>query len=132
MNIIDIIFWGWYHILDKTIYSYGTQDRLIGSREHSFFVSFLFHGINLYTILGYITTTYFGFHVPLFVSLSLAITVFILGYISFFKKRANKILAYDVKTSKAIFYIAIALTYVILSIYFMFKVGNYVRDAQLP
>lgn len=131
MNLLDVIFFGWYHILDKTIYSYGTQDRLFGPKEHSFLISFLFHGINLHIILSYITATYFRFHVPLFISLSLAIVVFILGYISFFKKRTNKILAYDVKTSKAILFIVIALTYVIVSVYLMFKVGNYVRDTQL-
>lgn len=128
MNLSDIIFFGWYHILDKTIYSYGTEKGGIGPKEHSFFITFLFHGINLWTFLSYLLAKYLSVDVPLYVSLPLGLIVFAVGYLSFFRKRASEVLAHDVKNTKTILFMIIALTYVVVSVYLMFKVGNYVRN----
>lgn len=128
MNLSAIVFFGWYHVLDKTIYSYGTERGGIGPKEHSFFITFLFHGINLWTLLSYLLAKYFSVDVPLYVGLSLGLVVFVVGYLSFFRKRASEILTHDVKNMKAILFVIIALTYVVISVYLMFKVGNYVRE----
>jgi cation transport ATPase len=128
MNLSHIVFFGWYHILDKTIYSFGASREGIGPKEHSFFITFLFHGINLWTILRYLLAKYFSMSVPLYASLFLALAVFVVGYLSFFRKRANQILTQDVKNMKAILFAIIALTYAVISVYLMFKVGNYVRE----
>jgi hypothetical protein len=131
MNLFAIVFFGWYHILDKTIYSNGAERVGIGPKEHSFFITFLFHGINLWTILRYLLAKYFNVSVPLYASLSLALAVFVLGYLSFFKKRANDIITRDVENVKAVLFVIIALVYVIVSVYLMFKVGDYVREIVL-
>lgn len=128
MNLSAIVFFGWYHILDKTIYSFGTGREGIGPKEHSFFITFLFHGINLWTSLSYLSAKYFSVDVPLYVGLSLGLTVFGIGYLSFFRKRASEVLSHEVKNVKTILFVIVALTYVILSVYLMFKVGNYVRE----
>jgi len=131
MNISGIIFFGWYHILDKTIYSFGTERGSIGPKEHSFFITFLFHGVNLWTALSYLLAKYFSVDVPLYIGLSLGVAVFAVGYLRFFRKRASEILTHDVKNVKAILFVIVALAYVVISVYLMFKVGNYVRDAVL-
>lgn len=128
MNLSHIVFFGWYHILDKTIYSFGASREGIGPKEHSFFITFLFHGINLWTILRYLLAKYFSMSVPLYTSLFLALAVFVVGYLSFFRKRASEILTQEVKNVKTILFVVIALAYVILSVYLMFTVGNYVRE----
>jgi hypothetical protein len=131
MNLSAIVFFGWYHILDKTVYSFGANREGIGPKEHSFFITFLFHGINLGTCLGYLLAKFYSAGVPLYVNLSLGLAVFVVGYLSFFKKRASDILTRDIKNVKAILFVIIALTYVIVSVYLMFKVGNYVREIIL-
>jgi uncharacterized membrane protein YqhA len=131
MNLSSIVFFGWYHILDKTIYSFGADRVGIGPKEHSFFITFLFHGINLWTISRYLLARYFTVGVPLYVGLSLGLVVFAVGYLSFFRKRASEILTHDVKNVKAILFVIIALAYVIVSVFLMFKVGNYVREIVL-
>lgn len=127
MNLSDIIFFGWYHILDKTIYSYGTEKGGIGPKEHSFFITFLFHGINLWSLLSYLVVKHFNADIPLYISLSIAIVVFLVGYFSFFRKRASKIITHNVKIAKSILFVTIALIYVVVSVYLMFKTGDYVR-----
>lgn len=131
MNLSGIIFFGWYHILDKTIYSFGASRQGIGPKEHSFVITFLFHGINLWTILSYLSAKYFRADVPLYVGLFLGLAVFGVGYISFFKKRASEILSLEVKNVTAILFVIIALIYVIVSVYLMLKVGTFVRDLVL-
>jgi len=75
MNFSGMIFFGWYHILDKTIYAGGTKNETIGPKEHSFFITFLFHGINLWTILRFTIATHYKVDVPIFLSLSLALLI---------------------------------------------------------
>jgi cation transport ATPase len=126
MNLLEIIFFGWYHILDKTVYSLGANREGIGPKEHSFVITFLFHGMNLWTILRYLMVTYYSVSASLPLSLSLLVIVFVIGYFFFFKK-ASRIITSDVKNAKAILFVAIALAYVIVSVYLMFQVGNYAR-----
>lgn len=126
MRLLDIFFFGWYYILDKTIYSYGAEKGVIGPKEHSFFITFLFHGINLWTVLRYLTMKYFNAQVPLYISLSLGVFVFVLGYLFFFKKR-KMIVLNDVKFVEKILCAIVSIIYVVVSVYLMFKVGDYVR-----
>lgn len=127
MNLLEIIFFGWYQILDKTVYSLGASREGIGPKEHSFVITFLFHGINLWTILRYLMVTYYNVSASLPLSLSLLVIVFVVGYFFFFNKKASRIITSDVKNAKAILFVIIALAYVIISVYLMFQVGNYVR-----
>ncbi|WP_092098568.1 hypothetical protein [Pontibacter chinhatensis] len=127
-NLLDALFLGWYHILDKTIYSFGTEREGVGPREHSFFITFLFHGINVYSILSFVAVKYFEINLPLYPSLTLAIIIFILGYFTYFKKcRANWILSINSNNGMILFYAIVSLAYVIASGYFMLQVGDYVR-----
>lgn len=124
MNLLDIVFFGWYHILDKTIYSSGTERGSIGPKEHSFFITFLFHGINLWTTLRFLTASYFEVDIPFYLSLSLAVVVFGVGYLFYYKRIAE---THSVNKVKAILFVLIALAYVAASVYLMFRVGDYVR-----
>jgi hypothetical protein len=127
MNLTDIIFFGWYHILDKTIYSMETERGSIGPKEHSFFITFLFHGINLWTLLSYVLAKYFSAGVPLYVGLSIGLVVFAVGYLFYYRRKADRVMTYSVKILKVIVLAIIALIYVAASVYLMFKVGDYVR-----
>lgn len=125
---MDALFLGWYHILDKTIYSFGTEREGVGPREHSFFITFLFHGINVYSILRFLAAKYLQISIPLYLSLALAIIVFIIGYFTYFKKsRANRILSINTNNGMILFYAIVSLAYVIASAYLMLQVGDYVR-----
>lgn len=128
MNLSAIVFFGWYHILDRTIYSNRAEREGIGAKEHSFFITFLFHGINIWTLISYLAAKYFHIVIPLHVSLSLGLVVFVVGYLRFFKKRAGEILAQEVKSVEVILFVIIALVYVVISVYLLFKVGDYVRE----
>jgi hypothetical protein len=128
MNLIDIIFFGWYHILARTVYSQKTDSGQIGPKEHSFFITFLFHGINLWTLISYLSAKYGGVDVPLYISLTLCLTVFGVGYLTFFRNKANSVLALNVGDGKVVFYVIVALIYVAVSAFLMFKIGDYVRQ----
>lgn len=131
MNLVDIVFLGWYHICDKTIYANVADTEGIGPKEHSFFITFLIHGINLWTLVSYAVAKYLGVNEPLYVSLTIAVTVFVVGYFWFFRKRANRIIARNIKNGKLVLYVLIALAYVVVSVFLMFSVGNYVREIVL-
>jgi membrane-bound metal-dependent hydrolase YbcI (DUF457 family) len=131
MRIIDIIFWGWYRILQKTIYAYKVSDGTIGPEEHSFFITFLFHGVNVWTILRFLAAKYFNQTIPLFLSLTLAMTIFYMGYFIYFKRRrVKKIISYNTNAVKGILLVILSVAYVIASIYSMFQVSNYVRGEE--
>ena len=131
MGLVSIIFFGWYRILDKTIYSIGARGGGIGPKEHSFFITFLVHGINLDSILTYLGVTFYNRLIPLYLALSSAVLVFIVGYFFFFKKKTEDVIAVDLKPVKTILFVIIALTYVVLSFYLMIKVGDYAREMHL-
>jgi hypothetical protein len=129
LNIFDVFYFGWYHILDKTIYALGMERGVLGPREHSFFVVFLIHGINTWTILDFILTMYVGYRIPLYVSLAMAVLIFVVGYFVYFKSdRANKIISTRVGSVKATLFVLISVAYVVLSVYFMLKVGNLIAQ----
>ena len=133
MVFIDFIFLGWYRILDKTVYAYKTVNDGIGPREHSFFISFLLHGINIYTVLRFIFIQYYGKPVELSLSLPIAGTVFFLGYLIYYKKgRADKVISHKTGVFQVIFSLILTLGYTIASVYFMLEVGNYVRSILHP
>ena len=128
MNPFDILFWGWYQISDRTIYSLAYERDVIGPRVHSYFVTFLVHGINVWTFVSYLVAKYLGVGIPLYVSLFLALLIFGIGYLIYLRgSRASKIIMSNVNTAKAVFFVVLSLTYVVVSIYLMFKVGNYTR-----
>ena len=128
MNLFDIIFFGWYQILDKTIYSLGFERGAIGPKEHSFFVTFLVHGINVSTILSFLLIKFFNVNLSLYVDLFLGVIIFAAGYLVYFRRgRATKIIMNNVNNAKAVLFVISSLTYVVISVYLMFEVGNYVR-----
>jgi hypothetical protein len=128
MNLTDIIFFGWYQILDKTIYTYGSRDRVIGPKEHSLFITFLLHGINAWTILSYLAAKYFTANVSLYLSLSVAIVIFLIGYLIYIRRnRAGRVMTNDIKTTKIVLFVIIAIIYTVVSVYCMFETGNYIR-----
>ena len=133
MIFIDFVFWGWYQILDKTIYSHKTVSDGIGPREHSFFINFLLHGINIYTVLRYIFIQYLGKSVELSLSLPIAATVFIIGYFIYFKKgRADNVISFKMGAFKVIMSLVLTVVYTVVTIYLMLEVGNYVRSILHP
>ncbi len=128
MSLIDIIFWGWYQILDKTIYLFRTEKGAFGAKEHSFFITFLFHGINFWTILSYLVATYFNGRIPLYCSIALSILIFAIGYLIYFRrKRVDKVVSYQATNTKGILFLIVSVVYAIISVYFMFGVGDYLR-----
>jgi hypothetical protein len=117
MNLADIIFLGWYQILDKTIYSYGNEDRGIGPREHSLFITFLFHGINVWTILRYAVARYFNTGLSLYFSLSVGILIFMIGYLIYIRKNgARRVININVTTIKIILCVSVAIVYAVVSV----------------
>lgn len=127
MGLIDVLLWGWYQILNKTIYSY-THDDSLGPRQHSFFITFLLHGINLFSISSFLVAKYFTATIPLAFSLVLAGLIYGIGYLIYFRGgRINKIISYNANVVRALLFIFLSLTYTIASVYFMFQAGNYVR-----
>jgi len=129
VNLLDIIFLGWYQIMDKTVYSFENKGRAIGPKEHSLFITFLLHGINLWTLLSYLLTQYFNKPLPLYFGLFVAILVFLLGYNIYIRQnRAEKVISYNITTIKILFYILASIIYTIISIYCMLEVGDFVRS----
>jgi hypothetical protein len=130
VNLSSIVFLGWFHILDKTIYSFDSSREGLGPKEHSFFVTFLFHGLNLYTLLSYALAKYLKVNPPLYVGLFVGLAVFAIGYFRFYRKKASELLR-DAKNTTMFLLATLALAYVIGSVYLMFAVGDYVRAIVL-
>jgi hypothetical protein len=127
MNLFDIVFLGWYHILDNTIYSSRNEHDGIGPKEHSVFISFLCHGLNLWTAIRYLTARFFNAGIPIYASLTLFAIVFLTAYFFYYKTKANKVLDEKAKIVKIISFAILALIYAVVSVYLMFKVGDFVR-----
>jgi hypothetical protein len=133
MIFIDYVFWGWYQILDKTIYSMKTEDQGIGAREHSFFITFLLHGINIWTGLSYLFMEYMGEAIGLYSGLSIAVGVFAIGYLIFFRnKRANAVISSNMNVFKGSISLVLTIAYTVLTIYLMLETGNYIRYKLHP
>jgi hypothetical protein len=112
-----------------------TEDHGIGPREHSFFITFLLHEINIWTGLGYLLIEYFGKTINLFGGLSIAVGIFTVGYIAFFKKRTNVVISADMNILKGSILVILTLIYTVPTIYLMLETGNYIRQklhADLP
>ena len=128
MNPFDIVYFGWYQILDKTIYGLGFERGVIGPKEHSFFVTFLVHGINVSTLLDFLLVKYFNVSTPLYLNLSLAVLIFAVGYLVYFRRRkASEIITRNVGTAKAILFVILSLVYVVVSVYLMLETAHYIR-----
>jgi|GEM_PF-2095857 len=128
MNFFDIIFWGFYKILDKTIYLHSESKEGYGPRQHAFFISFLFYGINLQTLFSFVCVTYFHRDINYALLILLVVTIFIMGYVIYFKrKRVERVITKTVSTNTGILYVCITLIYLIVSCYLMFIEGNYAR-----
>lgn len=126
MNIVDIFFWGWYKILDKTIYLYRTEQSGIGPKEHAFFIAFLLHGINVWSLFRYLSFEYFGLRMDW--GILIGIMVFGIGYLIYFRnKRLSKIVSGDINKFNTFLYIMLTLIYTIVSVYIMLELGNYIR-----
>lgn len=129
MNFLDIVLWSWYKILDKTIYTSGTESGDFGPREHSFLITFLFHATNLWTIFRFFTVKYFGVNMPFYLSTGLLISIYATGYLIYFKwGRLNKVITFTTTTTKTILYVFLGIVYAIVSVYLMFQATDYVRE----
>lgn len=71
MNLFDIIFFGWYHIMAQTIYALRSEKGAIGPKEHSFFITFFVHGINLWSLISYLAAKSWHITAPLYLNLRL-------------------------------------------------------------
>lgn len=132
MNIVDIVFWGWYRILDKTIYLYRTEQGGIGPKEHAFFIAFLLHGINIWSLLSYLFIEYFDANISHYWGLLIFIILLFVGYLAYFrKKRLSKIISGDINKFNTFLYIILTLIYTIVSVYIMLKLGDYIRYNKL-
>lgn len=128
MNPFDIVFFGCHRILEKTIYGLRFEKGIIGPKEHSFFVTFLLHGVNVSTLLNLLLAKSFSVKCHLYLDLFFAVLVFAVGYLVYFRmRRANEITMRNVSTAKATLYVILFLAYVIVSVYFMLEVDSYVR-----
>lgn len=127
---MDIIFIGWYHLLDKTIYTYKKDTIGIGPKEHSFFITFLFHGINVWKIVRFLMLKFYSTTVPLYVGLMIATAVFFTGYLFFYKRRTENLVKIDMTGFQIFLTVAGALIYVIISVYGMLKVSDYIRSVN--
>ena len=128
MNLVDVIFYGWYQVLDKTIYEYGNRNGSMGPKEHSWFITFFLHGINIWTVISYLSARFLAASVSHYFSLSIAILVLFAGYRIYIKKgRALAIINRRVTPGKVIFSVIVAIVYSTVSIYLLFVVGDYVR-----
>ena len=129
MKIIDAILWGWYQILDKTIYLNSQDKDDFGPKEHGFFIAFLLHGLNIYTLLSYVFIEFWKSNVETYISITTALIVFLIGYLIYFKrKRMQKVVAYDISNAKGILYIVLTILYSIASVYLMWIMGEHVRE----
>src|SRR5689334_13283441 len=130
MNFSDMIFWGWLRIINNTVYLYDKEEGSpIVPREHSFFISFLFHDMNLWSALRFLFAKYLSTTVPLALSLTVSVLVFAAGYIIYFRqKRISKVTFYKPKTFVASLTVIASIAYAVVSVYLTFLAGNYVRD----
>jgi hypothetical protein len=127
MNLTDILILGWKKVIEKTKF-YHSSDEEFGSKEHSFFIIFLFYGMNIWTISSYLFIEYFHSNIHLFWVLIIWMVVLSIGYLIYFKnKRINRIIMIEVSNIKILFFVLFSLLYAAVSIYLMFQVGNYVR-----
>ena len=128
MNILDVVYRGWYHILDKTIYLNASENHGIGPKEHSFFIAFLLHGLNIWTAIRYLCIVYFNKSVNFYIGLTVAVVIFLIGYFFYFKRgRLNNIVSSDMSKINILLLIVASLVYTAGSIYLMLQVGDYIR-----
>ncbi|MCH7403866.1 hypothetical protein ACFOUP_08840 [Belliella kenyensis] len=130
MNFINVIYLGWYHILDKTVYLYGRENDGFGLKEHAFCIAFLLHGINIWSLTRFILIKCFNMTSNLYLSLFILVSILLLGYFSFLKNKADNIIISEVSLFKGIVMIAITLVYSFITVYLMFEVGNQIRDMR--
>ena len=131
MNFLYLIFWGWYRILDNTVYVYKKDYSAFGIREHAFFIAFLLHGINIWTLFRYTYMWYFGEMINVYLPYLIFISVFAYGYCKLLKtKKADAIITSEKSLLESILLILITLTYSFFTGYFMIEVGNYIRIAN--
>lgn len=124
----DTIYFGWYKILKDTVYSYRTDNEGIDSKEHAFFISFLLHGINIWSLFRYFLMKYNGTMVNLYWGIAIALTVFGLGYIYFFRKRISKLISSSFSMVKIVISICLTLIYSLITVYLMHQIGDYLRQ----
>lgn len=131
MNFLKIIYWGWYQILDKTIYLYGKSNGGFGIKEHAFFISFSLHMINLLTLARFVFIKYFEKTTDYYIPFIICISVFSFGYLKFIKnKKAEAVISSEIYLIKGILIILFTLIYSIVTVYLMIEVGNYIRKAM--
>lgn len=128
MILIDYVFWGWYQILDKTIYSLKTSNHGIGPKEHSFFISFLLQGINVWTVFRFVLFEYFEITIDIFGGLIIAFGVFAIGYFLFLKRmRSNEIISKEMNVFKGVISLVLTISYTVLTILLMLELSDYIR-----
>lgn len=128
MSPLDIIFLGWYHVLAKTIYRHPVPGDYIGPAEHAFFISYLLHGLNTWTLISIVAAYYFDSNTTLEVGLINGVIVFLLGYAFFLKTRAARMISRTYSSGSIIAFIVVAIVYAVATVYAMTKTTDYILN----
>ena len=127
-NPFDMIFYGWYQLLDKTVYLNTKILQGLDPIKHSFFISYFLHGLNLSTLFGYLYFKSFGQVISAYFSLALTLAVLIVGYNGCFKNgRTRIILEKKFSWFQTLLYVVGTLFYSGLSVYIMWRTGDVIR-----
>lgn len=131
MIFLDTIFYGWFLIFSHTIYA-TSNSRSVNSKEHSFFLAFLAHSINLWTIYSYVLVKCCNITTSLYPGLLISAVVFIAGYVGYFRSgRADTLIKQEAPPGRMILSIVSAISYVSVSAYLMIRIGDYIRSGHL-
>lgn len=105
-----------------------SDSRTVNSKEHSFFISFLAHSINLWTLYSFVLAKYLDITRSLYPGLLILVVTFVMGYLVYFRGgRAEKLIKREVTHGMLALNIVFAVSYVLVSVYLMIYVGDYVR-----
>jgi hypothetical protein len=127
MNLFFMIYLGMYYILDNTVYLYGNSIDGFGPKQHSLLITFLFHGINVWSLVRFSLATYYFIDTSFFVSAAIIGLSLLAGYLFFYKTRVDKLLLVRYTITMKIISVVVSVVYVTLSAYLMLKVGDYVK-----
>lgn len=120
---IKAIFEGFREIIALNNKMFGDSMKIISPNYYAFFLSFLLHGINIWTISRIVFYQIFFKQLPLVIPLILSSAVFIFGFLFFFRKYET----YKIKEYHPL-WIAFSVIYAIATVLTMILVSNFLRD----
>lgn len=127
--MIKILFVGFYNVFKYTIYSIKEDDKYFGAFQHSIFVAVFIHVINLFSLVRIITLKIFVKPANLWVILTMISVVGLFIYYKYYKKGWFKFLTEEKRSLQLnIFSSVLSLVYIVISVYMMLYVGDYIRS----